>query len=274
MKTMIYAFVALFALFAAAGSALAGPQVVSPGRKPAYEAKQDPNLELCKRLKAGGFAIIQNSVEEHNDEVVRIVDMFEDCSVRVQRADGSKMFVRRSNLATTLSPAAPCKTVNGCETCVGDEVFYPNQAVTIGIPEGKVEGVFDNGRVVIRDGLVRAFDITQVGKRVKCSPQKETICVDDYVLGNGYRLNTPFSFEGPVERVYCHGIVVVRSSAFWRFPIDVSAVVERVATTENDVSGGVISSRDVADKVPARITPEVEPRDLDSLPQPRATPAW
>jgi hypothetical protein len=272
MKTQI---LLSLCFFSAATAFASEAQVVKPsGRRPAFVEKVDPNQELFKRLKAGSYAILQNSVEEWNDLVVQVTDLFEDGSVRVLLPDGSRAFIRRSNLATSLSPAVNCKNSFSTDICVGDEVYYPNQAVTIGIPEGKVEGVFENGRVVIRDGLVRPYDITQVGKRVKCSPQKETVCVDDYVLGNGYRLNTPFTFEGPVERVYSHGIVVVRSSAFWRFPIDVSAVVERVATTENDVTGSVISSRSVADKLPARVTPEVEPRDADSLPVPRVSPAW
>jgi hypothetical protein len=273
MKTRIYALILLLLTPYAAGATEA--QVAKPkGRRPAVAEQTDPNQDLCKRVKVGGFAIIQNSVEEWNDEVVQITDLFEDCSMRVKLKDGSRAFIRRANLATSLALATPCADSHGTQLCVGDEVYYPMQAVTIGIPEGKLEGVFENGRVVVRDGLARVFDAGQVGKRVKCSPQKESICVDDYVLGNGYRQNTPFAFEGPVERVYSHGVVVVRSSAFWRFPIDVSAVVKRVATTENEVPGGVISSREVAEKVPARITPEVEPRDADALPLPRVNPAW
>lgn len=273
MKTSIctLAALALFTPILAAAEAV----VVKPaGRAPAVAEKKDPNQEVFQRLRAGSFAIIQNSVEEWNDQIVQVTDLFEDGSVRVRLSDGASAFIRKSNIATSLSPAISCVNSHGTDICVGEKVYYPYQAVTIGIPEGKVEGVFENGRVAVRDGLLRTYDAGQVGKRVKCSPQKENICVDKYVLGNGYRQNTPFTFEGPVERVYSHGVVVVRSSAFWRFPIDVSAVVERIATTENEVTGAVISSREVADKVPARVTPEVEPRDANSLPAPHVNPAW
>jgi len=244
----------------------AQPQVASSAaRKPAMQEKVDPNRAVFERLNPGSYAIIQNSVEEWNDKLVEVVDKFEDGSVRVKLVEtGDKAFIRRSNLATSLSPSTKCKVSHKTEICVGDEVFYPNQAVTIGIPEGRLEHIFDNGKVVVRDGILRVYDAREVGKRVNCSPQKETICLNDYVLGNGYRGSTPFTFEGPVERAYSNGIVVVRSSAFWRFPIDVSAVVERIATTENEVSGAVISSREVREKVPAKITPELEPVETRS----------
>lgn len=249
------------ALFVASPAHAVMPMVAKGAvRKPATEQQVDPNRTVFEKLAPGSFAVIQNSVDAWEDQLVQVVDKFEDGSLRVRLVEsGEKAFIRSSNVATSLSPAAKCIVSHKTELCVGDQVFYPNQAITLGIPEGKLEHIFENGVVFVRDGGLRVYHAKEVGKSVNCSPKKETICVNDYVLGNGYRGTSSYTFEGPVERAYSNGIVVVRSSAFWRFPVDVSSVVERIATTENEVDGSVISSREVREKVPAKITPELEP---------------
>jgi hypothetical protein len=151
--------------------------------------------------------------------------------------------------------------------CEKQTVFYPSHSTTLGVPEGQVKYVFENKRVVVRDGVEQTFSLPEVGVELECSPEKATICRNTYVLGDGYRKGQRFDFEGPVEKVYSNGIVVVRSSAFWKFPIDVHSVTERVASTDQDIhnNGAVIMNRggglELKRDPTANVTRELEPGD-------------
>lgn len=221
----------------------------------------------------GEFAIIQNSLDDWNDKVVMITDVFEDGSVRVRMDDGTRSLVRKTKLEISLSPALPCMGTDKAKICENDKVYYPSGEVTMGIPSGSVEHVFANGKVLLRDGLHRIANLKDIGKETSCSPQKETICEGDYVMANGLRQNRQFSFEGPVEKVYTNGIVIVRSDHLWRYPIHVNNVVKRVATTNAEMPAGIISSRDVKEKIPSeRVMPEI--RTEDEYYDPNVLPAY
>lgn len=246
--------------------------------KKAKEEKTQYAPTIEERLGLGAKAIIQNSVPEWNDEVVTVVEIFADGSRRLKRENGEKVLVRRKNLERTLSPRSMtgCGDSHGTMICEGQMVFYPTRSTTLGIPEAKVKVVFDNGRTIINDGFDQPISLKEIGVEMECSPQKQSICRNAYVIGDGYSKGRHLEIEGPIEKIYSNGIVVVRASSFWKYPIDVKAVTERVAATDNDIknyqgvnNGAVIMSssaaasvkRDPATAVKATVTREVEPND-------------
>jgi hypothetical protein len=236
---------------------------IHKNRGPASVQVADANRELFSRLNPGDRAIIQNSIHELDDEVVEIVDKFEDGQVRVKRANGKIQFVRAKNLALTLSPEVECGDSHGTKICKGDTVFYPVRISSLNLPEAEVSHIFENGAVVIRDGGVFVFELKQVGKPSRCSPQKESTCMGDYVYASGFRDNRSFEFEGPVEKAYTNGVVIVRVNGLWRYPIDVHATKRRIASTAPDeLSPAVITTHGTRGKdLPYPITPEIEPLD-------------
>jgi hypothetical protein len=115
----------------------------------------------------------------------------------------------------------------------------------------------------VRDGADFVLDADQVGKTVACSPQKESICVGDYVYAEGFKLDRKFNFEGPVKKAYTHGVVVVEADHFWKYPIDVSAVKKRTMSDDGENNPAVITNQ-VSRKrdLPMNVTPELEPNDI------------
>lgn len=207
--------------------------------------------------------IIQNSTQELDDEVVVVTDVFDDGSVRIKRQNGSTNFVNAKNLAATLSPEVGCGDSHGEQICKGDMIFYPVRTSSMEIPEAKAAFIFKNGSVVVRDGGEFVFELKQVGKARACSPQRESICVGDYVYAESFREDQKFPFEGPVEKIYTHGVVIVRVNDRWRYPIDVAAVKERIAT-DNPLllDPAVITTRGSRGKeLPYNVMPELEPLD-------------
>ncbi len=219
------------------------------------------NKALFEKLKPGSKVIITNSLNEFEDNIARIVDKFEDGSVRVELANGKRYKIRGKNLSLTASPEVKCGKSFETEICKGDKVFYPSVSTSLYIPEAPVEHIFENGAVVVKDGAATfILDLQQVGKKVECSPQKMSLCKGDYVMAEGYRNNARFDFEGTVEEAYTHGKVLVKSDGFWLFPIDVEAVSERTETELAEKNPAVItSSGSRVKQIPYRVTEEIEP---------------
>ncbi len=235
----------------------------APASSPASLAQQ--NRALLEELRPGvkrKFAVLQNSFEDWNDQVVEIIEELEDGSLRVQNENGERMFVRFENLARNLSPEVTCGESHDVEICVGQKVIYPAHSASLEIPQATVQKIFANGSVVVRDGLDFVFDLQQLGKEVECSPQKPSICREDHVVADGYRGGEKFSFEGPIMAAFTNGLVVVNSGVL-RFPIDVSATRERVNAAEGAITHpGIITSRGDANKLKlpnVGVTTEIEP---------------
>jgi hypothetical protein len=208
---------------------------------------------------AGMYAIIQNSTDSWTDQVVEISDVFEDGSVRVKLNDGTKAFIRSDTITKTLAPDVKCVDSHGVKICAGDKVYYPLHAASVAVPEATVDHIFSNGKVQVLAGLHHVFDIEEIGKETKCSPQKPSVCEGDYVVANGYRDARPFTFEGAVEKAYSNGIVMVASSYFWRFPVNVSGVVKRTETNDAQTTGSIIVSNAVGKSLGGTpYTPEVD----------------
>jgi len=252
------------------GSALTANPATSAGRAyqraPASVAalnRAEENKKLFSEMKPGDVFIIQNSVHELDDEVVIATDIFEDGTVRVKRSNGRRAFVKASNLASTLSPEVECGESHDVKVCKGDRVFYPVRTASLDVPEAPITHIFANGSILIRDGGEFIFDLKQVGKPLDCSPQREGICTGDYVFAEGFREDRKFNFEGPIEKAYTHGIVLVKVNGLWRYPIDVKAVKKRIASENpNDLGPNVISTRGSRAKdLPFTVIPEVEPLD-------------
>ncbi len=207
------------------------------------------NKALFEKLKPSSVVIIKNSLHEYEDHVAKIVDKFEDGSVRLLLPSGKKAIVKSKNLSFTLSPEVDCGKSFEANICKGDKVFYPSVSTSLHIPEAPVKHVFENGAVVVQDGAaIFVLDLQQVGKATQCSPQKESLCKGDYVLAEGYRNNERFDFEGVVEETYTHGIGLVRSQGLWLFPIDVDALKERTETESAENNPDVITSTISNDK--------------------------
>lgn len=251
----------------------------APTRGPASSSQMSRNAKnraMCEKIEPGQRYMIKNSVHDWDDRVVTVVDKFDDCSVRVRvekdtttevgsRRLGSPdrsdtAFVRFKNLAASLAPEVDCVKSHGVDICKNDFVFYPARTSSMELPEAPVRYAFAHGVVVVRDGANFVLDADQVGKSVACSPQKESVCVGDYVYAEGFRVDRHFNFEGPVRKAYTHGVVVVEADKLWKFPIDVSAVKKRIASQDGIDDPAVISTRNSRGKdLPFNVTPEIEP---------------
>lgn len=225
---------------------------------------KEANKAMFEKIIVGENFIIQNSIEGWQDEVVSVVDKFEDKSIRVKFQNGKTAFIKGYNLARTLSPEVSCGQSHGVEICKDDEVFHPIRSTSLQLPEGKVMKIFQNGTVVVRDGADFYLTLDQVGKPVTCSPQKESICEGDYVIADAYKDVEKFTLEGPVERIYTNGVAVVKMDNYWRFPIQSTALMKRISSLKGEESPGVISSREFTIKKDQRdpfgaVTPEILP---------------
>jgi hypothetical protein len=208
MKILAVSLILLHAGLAWAAEEFRAPAplltAAEPNRKPASlpddRAKQASNEEVFRLLKVGSVALTQNSYGSWNNEVVRVVEVFDDQSVRIKYPDGRSPLVKFKNLAKNLSPPGLCVSSHGAEICQGDHVLYPLPSASLLIPEAEVRYAFRNGRVLLRDGDDFLLDGSQVGKSVDCSPQKSTICVHDHVLAEGYKDGARHVFEGTIEK--------------------------------------------------------------------------
>lgn len=233
------------------------------------QEKKEANKAVFEQAKPGDVFILQNSIQGWNNEVVSVVDKFSDGTIRVKLENGSLAVIRGSNLAEMLSPEVSCGDSHGVQICKGDSVFYPVRTSSLLLPEGPVAKVFKNGTVVVKDGADFYLDLDQVGKSVNCSPQKESICTGDYVLADAYKDTEKFSFEGPVEKVYTNGIAIVKVDNNWRYPIQATALVKRVASLDGASNPAVITSREGFTKKaqpiqsPISRTQEIVPGSID-----------
>jgi hypothetical protein len=216
------------------------------------------NRALFDRLRIGDTVVIQNSFPGWEDELAEVTEKYEDGQVNIRLRNGKTGSIPLKRLASTLSPETSdgCGLSHGTRLCKGDKVLYPARSATLELPEVPVRHVFENGTVVVNDGADFILDLPQVGKAVVCSPQKESICEGDFVKAEGYKLDQPVSFSGPVEKAYTHGVVMVRSGQ-WRFPIDVMGVSER--TAGGGRAPASLPSPDGGAK--AKVSPEIEPLD-------------
>lgn len=238
----------------------------SKGRKPASvdnaEAKRQALIDANDRkLKIGALAIIQGSVPEWNNEVVQVVALYENGDRKVQLENGKFAHIRLANLNTLSPEKKGCCDSNGVKVCKGDKVYHPLPSSSIAIPEGKVQRLFENCSVVVRDGLDFVYDARQLGKPVQCSPQKPSVCVDKTVFAEGYKQGNRFSFEAPVAKVYTNGTALLRTDLFL-MPIDVTALsVQTESTLKGRRPASVVVGRDSPANIPTYTTREVEPAD-------------
>jgi hypothetical protein len=222
------------------------------------------NKELDAKLKVGGYAIVVSSVEDWNDQVVRVTSRYDDGSRQVQLDNGSYARVKYENL-TTLSPETDkCCKSNDVDICKGDMVWHPLPTTSIGVPNGKVIRVFENCSTVVRDGLDYVYQMRQLGKSVDCAPQKNTVCVGKTVWVEGWRNGQRYQFEGPVAQVFTNGTILVKTG-LWLLPSDAATAVVQTDTirqlSNRSPASAVIGSRDGQRSIPVPVYPEIEPYD-------------
>ncbi|MGZ3695713.1 MAG: hypothetical protein ACXWQO_16560 [Bdellovibrionota bacterium] len=192
---------------------------------------------------------------------MKVVEIFDDKSVRVKFDNGRKPIVRFANISKNLSPAVRCGNSHGFEICKGDRVLYPLGSASLMIPEAEVLAAFKNNRALLRDGTDFQIDLEKVGKEVDCSPQKPTICKDAHVMAEGYNDGSRHVLEGTIEKAYTHGPVLVRISPTTLIPIDASAVKKRIAAEAVIDDPAVLSNHGFHGKPSYTTLPELEPLD-------------
>ncbi len=245
------------------------------GRMPASmdsirAAEAENSNDLDKNLAVGTYAIIRNSVEDWNNQIVRVVARFEDGSRKVQLDNGKVARIQFNSLHTLSPETSKCCKSHGVDLCKNDKVYHPVPSTSIGIPLGNVRRVFENCTMLVRDGLDFIYDSTQVGKAVDCSPQKESVCVGKIVYVEAFRNGRRYEFEGPVAQVFTNGTVLVRTG-LWLMPVD--AVTVKVQTDSlysiptEETTGAIISSRDGQRKIFVPTYPEIEPYDANDSQQ-------
>lgn len=233
---------------------------------PANSEKEAARQAKWKKLHTMGTKVmVQNTIDDVvNYKTGEVVSLYSKGDIKIRLEDGKVMVVRAGNIMRSLAAPVESAKVGDVEFKVGEKVYYPSPTIAFEIPEGKIDTIFENGKVVIDDGILQVKELKQLGKESKCSPQDESICVDDYVLADSYKYGNGFSFEGTVSKIYSNGVVIVKSGN-WLHPISVNSVSKRIAATADDAdnSGAVISTRAVKDSsgVPLKISPELEPRD-------------
>ena len=238
------------------------------GRMPASvmdkrESKAEQNADLDQKLKVGNYAIVRDSVEDWNSQVVKVTARYDDGSRQVQLDNGSYARVKFDNLITLSPETGKCCKSNGVDICKGDLVWHPLPTTSIGVPQGKVMRIFENCSTVVRDGLDYVYQMRQVGKSVDCSPQKETVCVGKVVYVEGYREGKRYQLEGPVTQVFTNGTILVKTG-LWLLPTDASTAIVQTDTLHspsNRSPASVIGSRDGQRSIPVPVYPEIEPFD-------------
>lgn len=179
----------------------------------AEDAAARANEEVLQKLPIGAKALTQNSFGGWDDQVVEVVQLIDDQSVRVRYKSGATPRVQFKNLKKNLSPSKECGTSHGEKICRGQKVIYPQASVSLRIPEGEITEIFENNRCVLRDGDDMHFNLEELGVAKECSPQKPSICTGVSVLGEDYHGGEKFTFEGKVEKTYSNGLVLVRSGS-------------------------------------------------------------
>lgn len=242
------------------------------GRAPASvdnaeERRARENKRLDEILKVGTYAIVRNSYEDWNDQVVKITSRYEDGSRQLQLDDGTLARVKFNNLVTLSPETDQCCASNGVgggvEICKGDTVWHPLPTTSLGMPRGKVLRLFENCATVVRDGLDYIYEVSQVGKAVDCAPQKANVCVGKTVYVEGYRGGKRYEFEGPVTQVYTNGTAVMETG-LWALPFDAASAVVQTDTlhqkSDRAPASAAINRHDDR-ALPVPTYPELEPYD-------------
>jgi hypothetical protein len=219
----------------------------------------ESNEDVYEQLPVGATAMIQNSFGKWNNQVVRVIAIYEDKSIRIKLPDGSSPIVRFDNLKKNLSPVADCGVSLGTTICRGDKVLYGLASASVMIPEAEVMKVFKNNHAIVRDGTDFELELNTVGKETNCSPQKPSICVDSDVLAEGYNDGSRYVLEGKIQKAYSHGVVLVRVSPTMLIPIDAMAVKKRIAAEAVIDDPAVLSNHDMHNKPSYTVLPELEP---------------
>jgi hypothetical protein len=227
-------------------------------------SRDEQNQELEKKLKVGTYAIVRDSVDDWNDQVVKVTSRYDDGSRQVQLDNGRYARVKFDNLVTLSPETERCCKSNGVDICKGDTVWHPVPSTSIGVPQGKVLRVFENCTAVVRDGLDYVYAMRQLGKSVDCAPQKNSVCVGKIVWVEGWRDGKRYQFEGPVEQVFTNGTVLVKAG-LWLLPTDASTAVVQTDTlnqkSNRSPASAVVGSRDGQRAIPVPVYPEIEPFD-------------
>lgn len=227
------------------------------------KTRAEENKDLDKKLPVGGYAIVVNSVDDWNDQVVKITARYDDGSRQVQLDNGTYARVRFENLYTLSPETEKCCKSNGVDICKGDMVWHPLPSTSIGVPNGKVLHIFENCSTVVRDGLDYVYQMRQVGKSVDCAPQKSSVCVGKVVYVEGWRDGKRYQFEGPVSQVFTNGTILVKTG-LWLLPTDAATAVVQTDTlrqVSNRSPASVIVGRDNNRSIPVPVYPEIEPYD-------------
>ena len=202
----------------------------------------------------GQKTIIQNSTEAWNGEVATIATVFDDGSVRIKLDDGRTATVPTRNVEVLLSMPTDCGTSHGVQICKNDKVYYPNSAITIGLPEGSVETVFTNGYALVRDGKLQKFRLSQLGveEANHCSSAKPEICRNDKVRADKVVGREEYQFDGKVVKIYSNGMALVENSPNWKQMVPVEKLAKRqdIPTTERATRGLASVEMNYDDSIP------------------------
>lgn len=189
-----------------------------------------PDLTAGDSALLGKYVLVKNSEAPFNGKVARVTEIFKDGTLRLTFDNGMRATVTSKNRDYQLALPVGCKKVGSAEICEGDSVHYPNAAVTIGLPEGKVEAIFNNGTALVRDGELRRVAAAQLGKEENsaCSSKRPDICRGAYVRAVKDLTNREsVGFEGKVVKLYSDGTALVEAGPLWRQTASVFNLAER-----------------------------------------------
>ncbi len=210
----------------------------------------------------GKKTIIQNSVAGWDGQIATVTTVYQDGSVRVKLENGKTAQVPAKDVDILLATRTRCGESHGVEICENDKVYYPNSAVTIGIPEGTVEAVFTNGEALVRDGGLMKFSMRDLGveEANTCSSARPDICINDRVRAEKVVGREGFEFEGKVTKLYSNGVALVENSPHWRQSVFVTNVAKKIDAKERRHSGRGLASVEMnsEDMLPSEEKPDMD----------------
>ncbi|NUM89099.1 MAG: hypothetical protein HUU37_07845 [Bdellovibrionales bacterium] len=196
----------------------------------AFARAETPSLSAGDAALLGRHVLVKNSEAPFNGKVAKITEIFKDGTLRLTFDNGMRATVTAKNRDYQLALPVGCKPVGQTEICENDSVHYPEAAVTIGLPEGRVEAVFSNGMALVRDGELRRLPVSQLGKEEAgaCSSKRPDICRGTYVRAVKDLTNREsVGFEGKVVKLYTDGTALVEAGPLWRQTASVFQLTER-----------------------------------------------